>query len=130
MGALAGAFLVPFPYGLYRRKATKLSSWASFIAGSGIMIIDMICPAILPQIVQHPVNCGAIIMLLGLINVTVVTWITSKMNKNDVEEMLSCCKNRLSFHQSHPRVINKHKKSLFYQEQGFFISIKSYLSHG
>ena len=30
-GALAGAFLAPFLYGLYWKRATKISVWVSFL---------------------------------------------------------------------------------------------------
>lgn len=41
-GALAGAFLAPFLYGLYSKKITKSSVWASFIVGLAIMIFSLI----------------------------------------------------------------------------------------
>ena len=44
-GALAGSFLAPFIYGLYWKRTTKASVWVSFIFGSGIMILNMICPS-------------------------------------------------------------------------------------
>lgn len=36
-GALAGAFLAPFMYGLYWKGVTKAAVWASFASGVGIM---------------------------------------------------------------------------------------------
>ena len=89
-GALAGAFLAPFLYGLYWKKTTRLSVWVSFIFGAGVMIIDMVYPACLPQIMQHPVNCGAIVMLAALVIVPVVSLITPKMKAEDVDRMFEC----------------------------------------
>lgn len=89
-GALAGAFLAPFLYGLYWKKATRLSVWVSYIFGAGVMIVDMVYPQILPTVMQHPVNCGAIVMLIGLVIVPVVSWITPKMKKEEVDEMFTC----------------------------------------
>ena len=89
-GALAGAFLAPFLFGLYWKKTTKLSVWASFIAGSGIMILNMIARPIFPAIFQSPINCGVIAMLGGLVIVPVVSWITPKIDKNSIDEMFSC----------------------------------------
>lgn len=89
-GALAGAFLAPFLYGLYWKKATKLSVWASFILGSGIMILDMLAPSVLPAFMQHPVNCGAVVMLLGLVVVPVVSLVTPKLKSDEVDAMFSC----------------------------------------
>lgn len=89
-GALAGAFLAPFLYGLYWKKATRLSVWVSYIFGAGVMVLDMVYPACLPAVMQHPVNCGAIVMLISLVIVPVVSWITPKMNKKEVDEMFTC----------------------------------------
>lgn len=89
-GALAGAFLAPFLFGLYWKKTTKSSVWASFIAGSGIMILNMIARPLFPAIFQSPINCGVIAMLGGLIIVPVVSWITPKMDKNSIDDMFSC----------------------------------------
>jgi len=89
-GALAGAFLAPFLYGLYWKKATKLSVWVSFIFGAGIMILNMVARTSFPLILQSPINCGVIAMLGGLVIVPVVSWLTPKMNKQKVEEMFTC----------------------------------------
>lgn len=89
-GALAGAFLAPFLYGLYWKKATKLSVWASFIFGAGIMVLNMLFRPAFPVILQSPINCGVIAMLGGLVIVPVISWITPKLSKDTVEEMFSC----------------------------------------
>ena len=89
-GALAGAFLAPFLFGLYWKKATKASVWASFIFGAGIMIANMLFRSSFPQILQSPINCGVIAMLAGFIIVPVVTLITPKFSKEKAEEMFSC----------------------------------------
>lgn len=89
-GALAGAFLAPFLYGLYWKKATKASVWASFIFGAGIMILNMVARSAFPAILQSPINCGVIAMLGGLVIVPVVSWITPKLKKETTEEMFSC----------------------------------------
>ena len=89
-GALAGAFLAPFLYGLYWKKATKLSVWASFIFGAGIMVLNMLFRPAFPEILQSPINCGVIAMLGGLVIVPVISWITPKLSKDTVEEMFSC----------------------------------------
>ena len=41
-GALAGAFLAPFLYGLYSKKVTKPAVWASFFTGIGVVLIHMV----------------------------------------------------------------------------------------
>ena len=89
-GALAGAFLAPFLYGLYWKKATKLSVWVSFIFGAGIMVLNMLFRNSFPQILQSPINCGVIAMLGGIILVPVVSWITPKLKNQDVDGMFEC----------------------------------------
>ncbi len=89
-GALAGAFLAPFMYGLYSKKVTKASVWASFIFGSGIMIANMLIRPLFPAILQSPINCGAFAMIGGLILVPLVSLITPKMKKEKIDPMFTC----------------------------------------
>ncbi|MBR7131977.1 MAG: sodium/solute symporter [Clostridia bacterium] len=89
-GALAGAFLAPFLFGLYWKRATKLSVWASFIFGSGIMILNMVARSAFPAILQSPINCGVIAMLAGLVIVPVVSLITPKPSREQTNEMFAC----------------------------------------
>ncbi len=89
-GALAGSFLAPFLYSLYWKKTTVASCWASFIFGSGLMLINMFAKNSLPAIIQSPINCGAIAMLAGLIIVPVVSLVTPKPDAKFMEETFSC----------------------------------------
>ncbi len=89
-GALAGAFLAPFLFGLYWKRATKLSVWVSFIFGAGIMILNMVARSAFPVILQSPINCGVISMLAGLVIVPVVSLLTPKPDKEKTEDMFSC----------------------------------------
>ena len=89
-GALAGAFLAPFLYGLYWKKTTKIACWTSFIFGSGIMILNMLIRPLFPTVLQSPINCGVIAMLGGLVIVPVVSLLTPKQSKEKTEEMFSC----------------------------------------
>ncbi|MBR4808108.1 MAG: sodium:solute symporter [Lachnospiraceae bacterium] len=89
-GALAGAFLAPFLYGLYWKKTTRASVWVSFIFGAGIMIVNMVAKDIFPPILQSPINAGAFAMIAGLIIVPVVSLISPKMKKEDVDEKFKC----------------------------------------
>ena len=84
-GALAGAFLAPFLYGLYMKRATTASVWCSFIFGAGIMLYNMLFRSSMPAILQSPINCGAFAMLMGLIIVPVVSLFTKKPDKALVE---------------------------------------------
>ena len=89
-GALAGAFLAPFLYGLYWKKATKASVWTSFIFGAGIMLLNMCIRPMFPGIIQSPINCGVIAMLGGLVIVPVVSFISPKSDADKTDEMFKC----------------------------------------
>ncbi len=90
-GALAGAFLAPFMYGLYSKKITKAAVWASYIVGVGITVSNMFI-----GFIASPINAGAITMLAGLIVVPIVSAITPKMNKEYVEEVFACYEEKVT----------------------------------
>ena len=89
-GALAGAFLAPFLYGLYWKKTTKIACWVSFIFGAGIMTLNLFFRSAFPVILQSPINCGAFAMLAGLIIVPVVSLLTPKPKKEMVDGAFAC----------------------------------------
>ena len=84
-GALAGAFLAPFLYSLYLRRATLASAWASFAFGVGIMLVNLFAPQVFPAWLQSPINCGAFAMLAGLVIVPVVSLFTPKPDRAIVD---------------------------------------------
>ncbi len=84
-GALAGAFLAPFMYGLYSRKVTKASVWASFIVGVGLTVSNMFF-----KFIASPINAGAIAMVASLVVVPIVSFVTPKMKKETVDEIFTC----------------------------------------
>lgn len=93
-GAIAGAFLAPFLYGLYWKKTTVASCWVCFIWGAGIMILNFISNTWnlfkFPAMIQSPINCGALAMVGGLIIVPLVSLITKKPDQTMVQEAFSC----------------------------------------
>ena len=91
-GALAGAFLAPFLYGLYSKKVTKAAVWANFIWGVVLTVVNMF-PAI--RFIKSPINCGAIAMVGGLIIVPLVSLVTPKLNKEMVEGIFSCYEEKI-----------------------------------
>lgn len=95
-GALAGAFLAPFLYGLYSKKATAAAAATSFVLGTGIMTLNLFARDLFPEIIQSPINCGAFVMLLGLIVVPVVSAFTKTPDKAEVEKMFSCYEEKVS----------------------------------
>lgn len=89
-GALAGAFLAPFLYGLYWKKATKAAVWTSFIFGSGLMILNMLFRSSFPVLLQSPINAGAAAMLIGLVLVPAVSMFTRKPETKLIEDVFAC----------------------------------------
>ncbi len=92
-GALAGAFLAPFMYGLYWKGVTKAAVWASFTCGVGITVANMFI-----KFIESPINAGAVAMVTGLIIVPVVSIFTSKMKKEDVEDAFACLEETVVVH--------------------------------
>jgi len=84
-GALAGAFLAPFMYGLYWKGVTKAAVWASFACGVLLTVSNMFL-----KFIASPINAGAIAMLAGLIIVPVVSLLTPKMEKQTVDNIFAC----------------------------------------
>ena len=84
-GALAGAFLAPFLYGLYWKRVTKAAVWASFIAGVGITVSNMFI-----NYIASPINAGALAMIAGLIVVPAVSVITKKPDEAIVDGIFNC----------------------------------------
>ena len=90
-GALAGAFLAPFMYGLYWKGVTKAAVWASFASGVGITVSNMFL-----HYIASPINAGAIAMIVGLVIVPIVSLITPKMNKKQVDDIFECYEEKVT----------------------------------
>lgn len=90
-GALAGAFLAPFLYGLYWKKVTRAAVWVSFASGVGITVSNMFL-----KYIASPINAGAVAMVAGLILVPIVSLVTPKMEKEKVDEIFSCYEEKVS----------------------------------
>ncbi len=84
-GALAGAFLAPFLYGLYWKGVTRAAVWASFVCGIGITLSNLFL-----SYIASPINAGAIAMVVGLIVVPIVSFVTPKISRKEVEKIFSC----------------------------------------
>ena len=89
-GALAGSFLGPMIYSLYWKKTTKIACWTSFIFGSGIMTMVMLCPQIFPTLLQSPINAGAFAMIISVLIVPLVSKISPKPSEKLIENCFSC----------------------------------------
>ncbi|GHU81323.1 sodium:solute symporter [Clostridia bacterium] len=98
-GALAGAFLAPFMYGLFFKKITKASVWVSFISGVGITVVTMFlfnlgffpdltaAAAKLPGNLASPITWGAFAMVFGLIIVPIVSLFTKNKKQDEIEKI-------------------------------------------
>ncbi len=90
-GALAGAFLAPFLYGLCWKRVTRPAVWASFICGVGITVLNMFL-----HFIQSPINAGAAAMIAGLVVVPVVSLLTPVFDKKGVDDIFTCYEEKVS----------------------------------
>lgn len=105
-GALAGAFLAPFLYGLYWKRVTKSAVWASFATGVGITLFNVVIRLChitfegegLNELLGSPINAGAFAMVVGLIVVPAVSLLTPKMNQKKVDEVFQCYEKTVTVH--------------------------------
>ncbi len=89
-GALAGAFLAPFLFGLYWKRTTPVAVWCSFLFSTVVMLANVLVKPLFPALLQSPINAGAFCMIAGLIIVPVVSLVTPKMDKTLVDGIFSC----------------------------------------
>ena len=98
-GALAGAFLAPFLYGLYWKKTTKAGVVASFIFGVGLEIVQLLISLgafsvtdvpVLGFVFTNSLYSGVFAMVGGLIIVPVVSLLTQKTKPQNVDEKFTC----------------------------------------
>lgn len=99
-GALAGAFLAPFLYGLYWKGVTKAATVVCFVWGCGIAVIQLIVTlagvdvtswgTILGYIFKSSINSGVIAMVGGLIIVPIVSLFTKKQKEDELDKLFDC----------------------------------------
>ncbi|MBP3580269.1 MAG: sodium:solute symporter [Clostridia bacterium] len=94
-GALAGAFLAPFLYGLYAKWASKAATFACMIFGAGIMVANLLFRSSFPVILQSPINCGAFAMFASLIIFPIICLVSKKPSKETIEKSFTGIKERL-----------------------------------
>ena len=94
-GALAGAFLAPFLYGLYWKGATKIACWASFVFSTVVMLANIFVRSSFPALLQSPINAGAFCMIAGLVIVPVVSLFTKKPDQATVDEAFACYEHKV-----------------------------------
>ncbi len=93
-GALAGAFLAPFMYGLYWKKTTKAAVVASFIFGTGLELVQLCISVgwlsvkgipVLDFVFTNSLYSGVFAMVGGLILVPIVSLLTQKTLPANIE---------------------------------------------
>ena len=89
-GALAGAFLAPFLYGLYWKRTTKAACWVSFLFSTVVMLANIFVGKYFPAILVSPINAGAFCMLAGLVIVPVVSLVTRPPEAKLMDEVFAC----------------------------------------
>ncbi len=110
-GALAGAFLGPFLYGLFWKGTTKAGVWAGFISGVAITVTGLILQltgTLLPApltLLNSPLNVGAFAIVFSLIIVPLVSLVTPKMQKAHLDQAFACYDETVSA--SHKHALNE-----------------------
>lgn len=99
-GALAGAFLAPFLYGLYWKGVTKVATVVCFVWGCAVAVLQLIVSlcgidvtgwgTVLGYIFKSSINSGVVAMVGGLIIVPVISLITKKQSKEEIDNMFQC----------------------------------------
>jgi len=89
-GALAGAFLAPFLYGLYWKRTSKASIWICFCFSTVVMLANILWKSAFPVLLQSPINAGVFCMLAGLLIVPIVSLFTNPPKKEHIAQVFSC----------------------------------------
>ena len=89
-GALAGAFLGPFMFGLFWKGVTRASVWACFAVGIGITVSNLFLSF------ATPTMAGAIAIVSSLIVCPVVSLITPKMDTAHVDAAFACYEEKVT----------------------------------
>ena len=93
-GALGGAFLAPFLYGLFWKGGTRAGVWASFAVGVGYTSLNSVFGWIAPTM------AGAVAMLASMVVFPLVSLATSKLPQGEVKQIFSCYDAPVTVHQS------------------------------
>ena len=100
-GALAGAFLAPFLYGLYWKKTTVAAVYTSFAFGVGLEIVQLLISLgvmdvsgipVLAFVFRNSLYSGVFAMVGGLVLVPIVSLFTQKTAPKSVDEKFDCYK--------------------------------------
>ena len=95
-GALAGAFLAPFLYGLYWKRTTTAACWVSFLFSTAVMLANIFVRSSFPALLQSPINAGAFCMIAGLVIVPAVSLVTPAPDRRRLESVFACYERRVT----------------------------------
>ncbi len=98
-GALAGAFLAPFLYGLYWKRTSTAACAVSFSFSCVVMLANILCPAAFPPILRSPIHAGVFCMLAGLVLVPLVSLVTPAPARTHVDSAFSCFDRKVTVRQ-------------------------------
>ncbi|MBR4761976.1 MAG: sodium:solute symporter, partial [Clostridia bacterium] len=100
-GALAGAFIGPFLWGLYSKKITRVSVYCSFAVGVIMSITQLVISLtkysfgvtfLDNYVFKTSIHSGAFAMILSIILVPLISLFTKRQPNERVEEIFSCYK--------------------------------------
>ena len=98
-GALAGAFLAPFLYGLYSKKISRAAVATCFVYGVGIEILQLLfMMKVIPLptdgfihfVFQNSLYSGVFAMVGGLVLAPIVSRFTKKQTEKEVNAIFAC----------------------------------------
>jgi SSS family solute:Na+ symporter len=116
-GAMAGAFLAPFMYGLYSKRVTKPAVAVSFIFAIGMTIMQLLVSfgtitldkeTVIGYIFKSSINSGVVAMVGGLLIVPLISLFTKKPDPAVVNDAFSSYEKTITV---------KAKDSLNYDEE-------------
>lgn len=102
-GALAGAFLAPFLYGLYFKKTSKAAVIVSFIYGVGLEVVQLLVSLgaidvsnipVLSFVFTNSLYSGVFAMVGGLILVPIISLLTPGSRPANIDKIFSCYKDK------------------------------------
>ena len=102
-GALAGAFLAPFLYGLYSKRTTKVSAAVCFVWGVGLETVQLLVSLgvlsvagspVLAFVFNNSIYSGVIAMVGGLVLVPLVDLFSQRLRPVRVEDMFAAYNER------------------------------------
>lgn len=101
-GALAGAFLAPFLFGLYSKRTTRAAVAVSFVYGVGVELVQLalMMGNIKPEgflgfVFTNSLYSGVFAMVGGLILVPIVSAFTPRQDASTVDGIFSCYDKRV-----------------------------------